>query len=198
MTTETTLAESDTKEQAWVPPAPKPVTLSKPIPYGKTELKELRLRRPVAGDLRGLRLADLEDYKTDFLLAVAERASEQHVTRTQLEALALADLTNLGVEIASMVTGPDDAKDTDDRHTLTLHKPVLLSGTLVTQLQFMEPQAGHLRGIGLNGLITGDVDTLLTVGKRLTIQRLDDGTLWQLDGADLVRLGQRLMGFFAA
>ena len=62
----------------------KPVPLSKPIAYGEATLSELTFRRPVAGDLRGLKLGALADMDVDLVLAIASRTSTTHVVPEQL------------------------------------------------------------------------------------------------------------------
>lgn len=77
----------------------KPVTLSKPLAYGDSTLKELAFRRPMAGDLRGLKLGGLADMDVDLVLKLAARTSIQTVTEAQLHTLDPADFLKVTNEV---------------------------------------------------------------------------------------------------
>ena len=65
-----------------------------------TEVVELLLRAPTAGDLRGLRLAGLGDLDVDLVLTVAERCSTRHLRPGTLRLLDPADLLRLGKAVS--------------------------------------------------------------------------------------------------
>ncbi|MGY0794318.1 phage tail assembly protein [Azospirillum argentinense] len=71
------------------------VPLAKPLPYGQNTLTELQLRRPMAGDLRGLRLAGLSDMDVDVITKIAVRCSVTVVTEAQMAELDPYDLIKL-------------------------------------------------------------------------------------------------------
>lgn len=73
----------------------KTVSFDKPIPYGDKELSEITLRRPMAGDLRGVKLRGLHDMDVDTLFAIVPRISSPPVTMGQLAALDPYDTVRL-------------------------------------------------------------------------------------------------------
>jgi hypothetical protein len=80
----------------------KTVRLSQPIPYGGERLlEEITLRRPTAGDLRGIRLARIEEVDVDTVLTITPRIATTPVTAAQLAQLDPADLVTLAAEIVS-------------------------------------------------------------------------------------------------
>ena len=54
-----------------------------------------------------------------------------------------------------------------------LEEPVKRGDTLITQIEIIKPNAGHLRGIGLAALANADVDALteLLVWRHKAMQR---------------------------
>ncbi len=79
----------------------KPVPLHKPIPYGDGTLSELSFRRPMAGDLRGMKLGGLAEMDVDTVLKIAARTSTVHLTEAHLAALDPADF----IQVADQVGG---------------------------------------------------------------------------------------------
>jgi hypothetical protein len=77
------------------------VTLGTPIPYGDKTLAEITLRRPKAGDLRGIKLARLEEVDIDTITTLVPRIAITPVSPAQLAELDPADL----VELAAAVVG---------------------------------------------------------------------------------------------
>lgn len=74
----------------------KTFTFEKPIPYGKdNELSEITLRRPQAGDLRGVRLLGLHQMEVDTLTTIVPRISNPPVTAGQLAAMDPYDTVRL-------------------------------------------------------------------------------------------------------
>lgn len=78
------------------------ILLRHPLPLGEgRDLTGLRLRRPLAGDLRGIKLALLLQMDTDALAQVVERVSEPLLPAARFWALDPEDLT----EVAMAVVG---------------------------------------------------------------------------------------------
>lgn len=77
----------------------KTVRLSQPICYGDDRLEEISLRRPTAGDLRGIRLARIEEVDVDTVLTITPRIATTPVTAAQLSQLDPADLVTVATEI---------------------------------------------------------------------------------------------------
>jgi|GEM_PF-1560437 len=83
------------------------VTLTRPIPLGETKtLDRLRLRAPKAGDLRGLKLARLEEAEVDAVLTIVPRISLDAVAAVHLAELHPADLLTLTAEVLGFFAPP--------------------------------------------------------------------------------------------
>jgi Phage tail assembly chaperone proteins, E, or 41 or 14 len=79
-----------------------PITLEEPIVRGETEtIKELKLRKPAGGELRGLTLVDLTQLKTDTVIKLLPRITMPSITDIEATMLDPADLLQCGVEIAN-------------------------------------------------------------------------------------------------
>jgi hypothetical protein len=92
----------------------KPITLSKPLTYGAGTLKELSFRRPMAGDLRGLKLGGLPDMDVDLVVKLAVRTSIQTVTEAQLHELDPADFIKVANEVVGFFGDVDPSQTTPD------------------------------------------------------------------------------------
>lgn len=74
--------------------------LTKPLIFGETTITELSLRRPTAGDLRGIKMQAIGELEVDTILKLAQRLSTTPLAPTTLDDLDSADLLALGAEIA--------------------------------------------------------------------------------------------------
>ena len=72
------------------------VTLSEPILRGEQKIETLNLRKPKAGELRGLSLADVITSDITALLTLIPRISEPSLTSVDVDALDPADLVEIG------------------------------------------------------------------------------------------------------
>lgn len=170
------------------------VTFKTPLAYGQEELTGLTFRRLAAGDLRGLKLDGIQYVDTDLYLTIAARAATTHITPAHLDKLSATDVfavVNAVVEIMTP-SKPDDGAD----NAVPLDRPITRPEGDITHLRFREPVAGDLRGLRLTGLFSVEVDTLLTLAQRCSIDRVDAADLAGLDAADLSKIGTALMGFF--
>lgn len=95
-----------------MPTLTKPVTLTKPLHYGDGTLTELTFRRPVAGDLRGLKLGGLSDMDVDLVCKIATRTSIQTVTEAHLHTLDPADFLKVAAEIIGFFGDADPSPTT--------------------------------------------------------------------------------------
>jgi hypothetical protein len=77
------------------------VPLSKPIKRGDQEIAEITLRKPAAGELRGLKLMDVINMDVASLSVLLPRIATPTLTRADVEALALPDLLDIGVEVTN-------------------------------------------------------------------------------------------------
>ena len=80
--------------------AMKTVPLSAPLAFGKTEISEISLRTPTAGDLRGIKLQDIVDLDVNTILTVTKRLSVTEFAPATLNGLAMPDLASLAGAIA--------------------------------------------------------------------------------------------------
>lgn len=90
-------------------PNPNVVTLDTPIKRGSVKINEITLRKPMAGELRGVTLADLLQMDVLALRKVLPRITSPALTDQELGQMDPADLVQLG----GVVTGfllPKSAK----------------------------------------------------------------------------------------
>lgn len=73
-----------------------PITLAEPIVRGEQVIRSITLRKPRAGEMRGLTLQDLLTSDVVAILKVVPRISEPVLTAHECDNLDLADLTEIG------------------------------------------------------------------------------------------------------
>lgn len=83
--------------------APAAVTLDTPIKRGDTEIAEITIRKPTAGELRGLSLVDLTQLDVNAMLKLLPRISTPLITDAEAAKLDPADLLALATEVASFL-----------------------------------------------------------------------------------------------
>ena len=76
-----------------------PITLKKPIVRGETEITEIDIREPKAGELRGIRLNDLLNGDVDAITTVLPRITSPVLQKHEIDALNPVDLANCCGEI---------------------------------------------------------------------------------------------------
>ncbi|MEB0137985.1 MULTISPECIES: phage tail assembly protein [unclassified Undibacterium] len=76
------------------------VTLDEPIRRGDTLITEIALRKPKAGELRGVSLVDIANLDVIALQKILPRISQPSLTNHEVNHLELADLMALGAEVA--------------------------------------------------------------------------------------------------
>jgi hypothetical protein len=81
----------------------KDITLSSPIINGKTEITKITIRKPLAGDLRGVKLLNFVDADIDSLAKVLPRISTPTLSEQDVYNMDLADLTNVVVEMSGFL-----------------------------------------------------------------------------------------------
>lgn len=77
------------------------VTLSTPIIMGETEIKKLTLRKPAAGELRGLSLQEIMTSEVSAFLTIIPRICDPVLNAEQVNDLEVEDFT----EIAGTIRG---------------------------------------------------------------------------------------------
>ena len=85
------------------------VELDNPITRGETEIRSVQLRKPKAGDLRGLSLSELFDMKADTVMAVLPRISTPTLTGHEINQLEVSDLFKFSVRLTALLL-PEEAQ----------------------------------------------------------------------------------------
>jgi len=103
---------SKTEEQAALvitAPVPAPATepvsieLDTPIKRGEQEIRAVQLRKPKAGELRGIALNDLAQMDVSALQRLLPRITIPPLTQAEVDNLDLPDLVALGVKVGSFL-----------------------------------------------------------------------------------------------
>lgn len=82
------------------------VILEMPIVRGETEITRVDLRKPNAGELRGLSLQDLGRSDVNSLLALIPRISTPSLVAPEVEKLSVEDLASFGSVIFDFFLTP--------------------------------------------------------------------------------------------
>lgn len=80
-----------------------PITLDTPIKRGETEITTVELRKPAAGELRGVTLTDLLQMDVAALTRVLPRITSPTLTEADVAGLDPADLTQMGSAVAGFL-----------------------------------------------------------------------------------------------
>lgn len=81
----------------------KVITLDTPIQRGDTTITTVTIRKPTAGELRGVSLIELAQLNVNALQTVIPRISSPILTTHDVAQLELADLLEIGTEVASFL-----------------------------------------------------------------------------------------------
>lgn len=76
------------------------IVLDTPLQRGTTQITEVTLRKPNAGELRGINLADLLQLNATALVTVLPRITMPTLTPPECAQLDPADLIELGTKVA--------------------------------------------------------------------------------------------------
>lgn len=79
------------------------VELDTPIQRGEQTFTQLELRKPAAGELRGVSLADLLQMNVDALTTVVPRISQPSLTAQEVGQMDPADLVQIGGAVAGFL-----------------------------------------------------------------------------------------------
>ncbi|WP_421684482.1 phage tail assembly protein [Stutzerimonas urumqiensis] len=80
-----------------------PIVLEQPIKRGESSISEITLRKPAAGELRGLKLADLINGDVNATIRLVPRISQPTLTEQEVAALDVADLLGCADAIAGFL-----------------------------------------------------------------------------------------------
>jgi hypothetical protein len=81
----------------------KTVTLDQAIQRGDTTINEVQLRKPKAGEMRGLNMADVLQMDVNALTKLLPRITTPILTELEIGNMDPADLLQLGSEVASFL-----------------------------------------------------------------------------------------------
>lgn len=95
--------QPDNTAAATPPSVPNTITLDTPIQRGGTTIAEVTLRKPNAGELRGLSLQRLHAADADELLKLLPRISTPSLTPPECAQLDPADLSEAGGIVISFL-----------------------------------------------------------------------------------------------
>lgn len=90
------------------------ITLDTPIKRGDQTITSVSLRKPAAGELRGLNLTDLLQMDVAALQRVLPRISSPTLTEADVSGMDLSDLLQCGSMVAGFLL-PKDATSTASR-----------------------------------------------------------------------------------
>ena len=76
------------------------ITLDTPIKQGEEQIEMVELRRPNAGELRGLSIADILQLDVNANIKLLPRISNPMLTEHQVASLDPADLTQMASAVA--------------------------------------------------------------------------------------------------
>lgn len=79
------------------------VVLDEPIRRGETEIREVVVRKPNSGALRGVRLQALLEMDVNYMTDVLPRVTTPALTKPEILAMAPGDLLNLSVEVVNFL-----------------------------------------------------------------------------------------------
>ena len=85
-----------------------PITLTEPIERGDTKITEIVLRKPKAGELRGLSVQELMNARTSAVLDLLPRISMPPITQPEADNLEPEDLASCGGAIIDFFLTPAD------------------------------------------------------------------------------------------
>lgn len=81
----------------------KPITLDTPIKRGDNDIATVTLRKPSAGELRGVTLTDLLQMDVSALTKVVPRISDSALTEIEVSRMDPADLVQIGGAVAGFL-----------------------------------------------------------------------------------------------
>lgn len=86
------------------------VHLDTPITRGETQITELTLRKPKAGELRGVSISDLFNIDTGAVLKLIPRVTSPSLTQAEAEGLDLSDFSKIAIRMTAFLL-PKTAQD---------------------------------------------------------------------------------------
>ncbi|MDZ5456990.1 phage tail assembly protein [Azohydromonas lata] len=81
----------------------KPITLDTPVQRGETKITEIQVRKPNAGELRGVQLVPLMNMDVTALQTVLPRVTVPPLLAPEVQRMDAADLVQLGTEVVAFL-----------------------------------------------------------------------------------------------
>jgi len=94
-------------KHTFIPATTPTVTLEESITRGEQTITEISLRKPNAGELRGVSLMELVQLDVSALHKVLPRITAPTLTEADISQLCPADLLSIGAEIAGFFSRKD-------------------------------------------------------------------------------------------
>ena len=110
-TTAITSTEAAAVAEAVAQRDPNTVALDTPIKRGNGFITEVTLRKPNAGELRGVSLAELLQMKVDALQTVLPRITNPILHKQDMATLDPADLVNMGTVVVGFLLTKETKRD---------------------------------------------------------------------------------------
>ncbi|UUC83848.1 phage tail assembly protein [Stutzerimonas stutzeri] len=79
------------------------ITLDEPLKRGEQTISSVTVRKPAAGELRGVTLSDLLNLEVNALIKVLPRVTSPSLTEQEVARLDPADLVQLGSKVAGFL-----------------------------------------------------------------------------------------------
>lgn len=92
-----------TADAASTPRFSPPVDLDVPVRRGETAIDKVQVRRPSAGELRGVNIVQIGQMDVAALIKVLPRVTQPSLTEAEVAALDPADFTAVGAELAGFL-----------------------------------------------------------------------------------------------
>lgn len=89
------------------------IELEDPLTRGETQIASITLRKPTAGELRGLKLDDLVQNEVTTLLKLIPRISDPILTEDEASRLSFSDIVQCGGAISGFFLTKDQREFRD-------------------------------------------------------------------------------------
>lgn len=84
------------------------INLKVPLKRGDTDVTEITLREPTAGNLRGVHISDLYLGKVDALIVVIPRISEPKITEEEMRRMNVRDLASMAGKVSDFFLSEEE------------------------------------------------------------------------------------------
>lgn len=92
--------------------------------------------------------------------------------------------------------GPAPAEGREDTNFITLARPIERQGSTITGFRLREPDAGEMRGLTMQDLLTSDISAVITLIPRISNPRIELAEANKLRPVDIAQCGGLIRSFF--